>query len=296
VRVIEKVAALQQRADRDRAAGAKIALVPTMGALHAGHRSLIDEARQRADRVYVSIFVNPTQFNSASDLESYPRNLAADLDACRAAGVDVVFAPEASEMSPAANQVWVEVSELTQPLCGCTRPGHFREVATVVSKLLLAAKPHLAVFGKKDYQQLAVIRRMVSDLGFDVEIVDVPTLREADGLALSSRNRNLHPEARRQATVLFRALDAAQSALESGERATAELLHLASAEIAKAPLARVEYLELRDPDTLALAPERLAAPALLALAVVMDSPPGAGEKAVRLIDNRVLSALSDEGR
>jgi pantoate--beta-alanine ligase len=161
---------------------------------------------------------------------------------------------------------------------------------------LLAAKPHVAIFGEKDYQQLAVIRRMVSDLGFDVEIVDVPTLREGDGLAFSSRNRNLHPEARRQATVLFRALDAAQSALQSGERATAELLRLASAEIAKAPLARVEYLELCDPDTLALAPERLEAPALLALAVVMDSPPGAGEKAVRLIDNRVLSAPSDEGR
>ena len=296
MRVVEKVAALQQLADRERAAGAKIALVPTMGALHAGHRSLIEAARQRADRVYVSIFVNPTQFTSAADLNRYPRDRAADLEVCRAAGVDVVFAPEPAEMDSPADQIWREVSELTEPLCGRTRPGHFRAVAEVVSKLLLAAKPHVAFFGEKDYQQLVVIRRMVADLGFDLEIVGVPTVREADGLALSSRNQNLHPQARRQATVLVRALDAAQSALESGERAAAQLRQLATAEIAKAPLAQIDYLELRDPDTLAPAKEQLDAPALLALAVVMHSPTGVAEDAVRLIDSRLLPAPGVEGR
>jgi pantoate--beta-alanine ligase len=296
VRVVDRVVALQEQADRDRAADAKIALVPTMGALHAGHLSLIDQARQRADRVYVSIFVNPTQFSRASDLESYPRDLTSDLDACRAAGVDVVFAPTPAEMQTRAHPTWEEVIQLTEPLCGRTRPGHFCAVADVVSKLLLAAKPHIALFGEKDFQQLAVIRRMVADLGFDVEIVGVPTVREADGLALSSRNQNLHPEARPQATVLVRALDAVQSALESGERAAARLLHLATVEIEKAPLARVEYVELRDPHNLAPAPERLDAPTLLALAVVMDSPAGVDDPAVRLIDNRVLPAPSSAGR
>ena len=158
MRVIGTVAELQALADRERAAGAKIALVPTMGALHAGHLSLIDEARKRADRVWVSIFVNPTQFEHAEDLSSYPRTREADLRRCREAGVDVVFAPECDEMVRPASQIWIEPGESAQPLCGRSRPGHFRAVATIVAKLLLAAKPHLAVFGEKDYQQLCVIR------------------------------------------------------------------------------------------------------------------------------------------
>jgi len=288
MRVIETVAELQALADRERAAGARIALVPTMGALHAGHLSLVEVARKRADRVWVSIFVNPTQFEDAAEVSRYPRTREQDLQRCREAGVDVVFAPESDEMVGSGSQTWIEPGELAQPLCGRSRPGHFRAVATIVVKLLLAAKPHLAVFGEKDYQQLAVIRSVVRDLGFDVEIAGVPTVREADGLALSSRNLQLHPEARRQAVALVRALDAAESALASGELDAARLLQRASAEIEKAPLARIDYVELRDANSLGPVAGKLAEPALLALAVYFDSPEPAAGRPVRLIDNRVL--------
>ena len=190
-------------------------------------------------------------------------------------------------MYPADSQTWVDVGELTLPLCGASRPGHFRGVTTVVSKLLLAAKPHVAVFGQKDFQQLAVIRRMVRDLGFDVEIVGAPTVREDDGLALSSRNQKLGPEQRRQAPCLVRALRAAEHAVAAGEYSAAALLQLVRNEIAKAPLARIDYAELRDPGSLAPAPGTLDCSTLLALAVSMD-PPEAGGAAVRLIDNCVL--------
>ena len=298
MRVVETVEELQALADRERAAGAKIALVPTMGALHAGHLSLVDEARKRADRVWVSIFVNPAQFEDAADLSRYPRTRDQDLQCCRDAGVDLVFAPECDEMARPASQTWIDAGEVAQPLCGRSRPGHFRAVATVVAKLLLAAKPHFAVFGEKDYQQLAVIRSMVRDLGFDVEIVGASIVREVDGLALSSRNVQLHPVARRQAVALVRALDAAESAVAAGERDSARLLQRASAEIDKAPLARIEYVELRDADSLGPVADKLVDPALLALAVWFDSPDRDAPKrdsrdrgvqeAVRLIDNRVL--------
>jgi pantoate--beta-alanine ligase len=288
VRVIETIAELQTLADRERASGSTVALVPTMGALHAGHLSLIEQARQRADRVWVSIFVNPTQFDDASDLNGYPRNLEDDLARCRAIGVDAVFHPAAAEMYPAGDPTWVEVGEVAQPLCGRSRPGHFRAVATVVAKLLLAAKPQIAVFGEKDFQQLVVIRRMVRELGFDVEIVGGAIVREHDGLALSSRNAKLHPQARRQATALVRALDTAQSALESGERDAERLLHCVREEIRKAPLARIDYAELCDPNTLEPAPARLHEATLLALAVEFAAPVGIEADAVRLIDNRVL--------
>ena len=288
MRVVQTVRELQSLADSVRAACATIALVPTMGALHAGHLSLVEEARRRADRVWVSIFVNPTQFNSRRDLEQYPRTTEADLARCREVGVDAVFLPDAGEMYPDDAQTWVEVTELSLPLCGASRPGHFRGVTTVVTKLLLAAKPHFAVLGEKDFQQLTVIRRMVRDLGIDVEIVGAPTLREADGLALSSRNRHLDAEARRQATALVRALDAAEGAVAAGERDSARLLCLAESEIGKASRAEIDYVELRDPESLAPAPPRLAAPALLALAVWFRTEPGSTEARVRLIDNRVL--------
>jgi pantoate--beta-alanine ligase len=298
MRVIGTVAELWALADRERAAGAKIALVPTMGALHAGHLSLVDEARKRADRVWVSIFVNPTQFEDAEDLSSYPRTREADLRRCCKAGVDAVFAPECDEMVRPASQIWIEPGESAQPLCGRSRPGHFRAVATIVAKLLLAAKPHLAVFGEKDYQQLCVIRDMVRDLGFDVEIVGAPTVREADGLALSSRNVRLHPEARRQAVALVRALDAAEGAVAAGECDSERLLQRATAEIDKAPLARIDYVELRAADSLGPVGEKLVDPTLLALAVYFDSPERDSperdspdrdaREAVRLIDSRVL--------
>jgi pantoate--beta-alanine ligase len=291
---IETVADLQHRADAERAAGRRIALVPTMGALHAGHLALFEAARSCADVVWASIFVNPAQFNDPADLSKYPRTLEADLEACEVAGVDLVFLPDAGEMYPPDCQTFVELGDLASPLCGASRPGHFRGVATIVSKLFLAAKPHAALFGEKDFQQLAVIRRMVRDLRFDVEIVAVPTVRESDGLALSSRNATLGAEQRRQAVVLGRALDAAESALASGETGRESLLATVRREIAKAPLAVIDYAELREAESLAPAPETLTAATLLALAVTFapadsEDPgdPDAGIR-VRLIDNRVL--------
>jgi pantoate--beta-alanine ligase len=292
MRIVEKIRALQECADAERAAGRRIALVPTLGALHAGHVSLIEEARRRADRVWVSIFLNPIQFDASGDFEHYPRPFEADLATCRAAGVDLVFAPDADEVYRADHETAVEVSELSRPLCGAARPGHFRAVCTVVAKLLLAAKPHVAVFGEKDFQQLAVIRRMVRDLNFDVEIVGAPIVREADGLALSSRNACLDPEARQQAAVLARALDAAEAAVAAGERDAARLARLLEAEIARAPRAEIDYAELRDPETLCSAPARLEGPVLAALAVFMRPASGAGP-GVRLLDNRVLRPPPD---
>jgi len=288
VRVIRHVAELQQLADRERSLGRSIGLVPTMGALHAGHLSLVEQARRRTDRVWLSIFVNPSQFDDPKDMDAYPSTFEADLRACRAAGVDVVFAPGADEMYDPDSQTWVDVDEITLPLCGAARPGHFRGVITIVTKLLLAAKPHVAVFGEKDFQQLAVIRRMVRDLGFDVEIVAGPIVREADGLALSSRNVNLDAEARRQALVLCQALDAAERAVAAGETRSKALLQLVRQEIGKAPRAEIEYAELRDPESLEVAPPELARATLLALAVFIRPPGAAAGTTVRLIDNRVL--------
>ncbi len=288
MRVVRTVHELQALADVERREGARIGLVPTMGALHRGHLSLIDVARRHADRVWVSIFVNPSPFDVAGDLDGYPRTLAADLAACRDAGVDAVFVPEAREIYPAASQTWVEVTELSRPLCGASRTGHFRGVATVVAKLLIAAKPHVAVFGEKDFQQLAVIRRMVRDLGLDVEIVGGEIVREADGLALSSRNQRLDAEARRQARVLSKALDAAERAVAADECDSARLLHLVRSEIEKAPRAEIDYVELRDPENLEPAPPRLTGSVLLALAVGFRPAADGGGALVRLIDNRIL--------
>lgn len=289
LRVVERVAELQAWADTERANRRRIGLVPTMGALHAGHLALVREARRRAERVVVSIFVNPTQFGPGEDLARYPRPFERDLAACREAGVDVVFAPAAAEMYPPGAQTLVEVGELARPLCGRDRPGHFRGVATIVAKLLVAAKPHLAVFGEKDFQQLAVVRRLAADLRFDVEIVGVPTAREPDGLALSSRNVQLDREMRAEAVALSRALDAAERAVAGGLRESAAILDLVGREIAKAPHASVGYAELRDPASLEPAPARLAGPTLLALAVRFPVRGGEDPSAcVRLIDNRVL--------
>jgi len=284
--VVETVRDLQALAAADRRAGRRSALVPTMGALHRGHLALVDEARRRADVVAVSIFVNPAQFDAGADLAAYPRTLDADLAACRARGVDRVFLPRESELYAPGHQTWLDVTELAKPLCGASRPGHFRGVATVVAKLLIAAQPEVAVFGQKDFQQLAVVRRLVRDLGLPVEIVGLPTVRESDGLALSSRNVHLSGEARRQALCLVRALDAAESALAAGERRRDAVLASAREAIAKAPLARLDYAELRDSETLAPAPVLLVTPTLLALAAFLPRADGQGE--VRLIDNRVL--------
>jgi len=285
VHLIHSVREAQARSDALRAAGRRLAVVPTMGCLHAGHRSLVDEAHRRADAVWLTIFVNPTQFGPDEDFERYPRTLEADLACCREAGVDAVFLPPVEELYPDGAQTWVEVAELTRPLCGRDRPGHFRGVTTVVAKLLLATRPDLAVFGEKDFQQLAVIRRLARDLPLGVEIVGAPIVREADGVALSSRNALLDPETRREARVLSRALEAAERAVAAGERRRAALLRVVAQELEKAPRARVDYAELRDPERLEPATELLTGPTLLALAVVFAADGGP----VRLIDNRVLT-------
>lgn len=288
--VIRGKGELQLRADAERAGGHRIALVPTMGALHAGHLSLVELGRSRADRVWVSIFVNPTQFNQSSDFEGYPRDFEADIETCRANGVDLVYAPEVADLYPEGDQTWVEVAELSEPLCGAKRPGHFRGVATVVAKLLLAAKPHVAIFGQKDFQQLAIIRRMVRDLGMDVEILGGAIVREPDGLALSSRNIHLGPAARAQAVALVEALNEVERAVAGGERSRDALLATLRRRLEQAPLAAIDYAELRDPDTLERAPANLSGPVLVALAVNFARDPSGTGAAVRLIDNRVVMA------
>jgi pantoate--beta-alanine ligase len=292
MRVVETVKEAQACADAERAAGRRIALVPTMGALHRGHLSLVEQAREAADVVWVSIFVNPTQFDRPDDLARYPRPMERDLEACRGAGVDLVFAPGPGEMYRGDADTWVEVNGLAKPLCGATRPGHFRGVTTVVSKLFLATKPHVAVFGEKDFQQLAVIRRMARDLCFDVEVLGAPNIREPDGLALSSRNERLDPASRREAVVISRALDAAESAVAAGESDSARLLALVRAEIGASPRAQIDYAELRDPDSLVDAPARLDSDTLLALAVSFPVEDGPDPATVRLIDSRVLRPLN----
>ena len=267
--------ALREILGRRRAAGPVI-LVPTMGALHAGHLSLVRIARTRAGEagtVVVSIFVNPIQFDRRDDLESYPQPVAADLDACRAAGVDVVFAPDAGTMYAPDRSVTVTESALSSHLCGAARPGHFDGVCTVCLKLFLLTGCDAAVFGEKDFQQLAIIRRMTRDLDVPVEIIAAPTLREPDGLAMSSRNIRLSPAQRADAPRIHRALCAA-AALESPE----DILARARREIEASPLARIDYLDLVDGDTLEPVgnPPRAGA-AILATAVFYGD--------VRLIDH-----------
>jgi pantoate--beta-alanine ligase len=270
---------MQAWADGTRAAGLRVALVPTMGALHDGHLALVAAARRRAERIVVSIFVNPIQFDRRDDFERYPRTLDDDTACCARAGVDVVFAPAPGVMYPEGFRTSVDVTGLTAPLCGRGRPGHFRGVTTVVSKLFHCVRPHVAVFGEKDYQQLAVVRRMTADLDFGIEIVAVPTVREADGLALSSRNRLLGPADRAAACCVPRALAGAAAAVVAGERRPGAIVARAAAEIAAEPRARLEYAELCDPRTLEEVAE-VAAPTLLAVAVWVGG--------VRLIDNRLL--------
>jgi pantoate--beta-alanine ligase len=291
MKIIESRAELQAWSDGERVAGRRVALVPTMGALHVGHLSLVDEARQRADRVIVSIFVNPTQFNDPSDFEGYPRVMKTDLEACRKANVDVVWTPTAEELYPEGAATWVDVEGLTEPLCGSNRPGHFRGVTTIVAKLFLAARPHVAVFGEKDFQQLAVIRRMTADLGFGIEIIGGHTVREADGLALSSRNRRLGPKAREQARRISECLALVESMIAGGERCQTTILEAARKKLVEATQARIDYAELRNPHSLESAPDMLDGPVLFAIALRFDPDPDGQGAEVRLIDNRVIDAV-----
>jgi pantoate--beta-alanine ligase len=272
--------------DLQRRGGHRVGLVPTMGALHDGHLALIAEARRHADIVIVTIFVNPLQFNRPDDFSNYPRPIDDDLALCAANGVDAVYAPVASAMYPDGFQTHVVPGALADVLEGAERPGHFRGVATVVTKLFNAARPHVAVFGQKDFQQLAVIRRMTADLDMAIEIVGLPTVREPDGLAISSRNRRLTEEQRVAAVCVPRSLDAVVDAFRRGERSGAALTSIGRAVVDAEPLARFEHLELVGGDT--LLPVDLADDHTVAVTAVWFDD-------VRLIDNRPLAAEPTSG-
>lgn len=256
-----------------------VGLVPTMGYLHEGHVSLARRAREECKSVVVSIFVNPTQFGPTEDLAKYPRNLERDLHLLEAAGVNLVWTPTPEVMYPPGYNTWVDVEGLTKPLEGAARPGHFRGVTTVVSKLFNAVQPHKAYFGQKDAQQAAVIRKMARDLNFPLDVVVCPTVREADGLAMSSRNTYLSPEERISATVLFRALSAAKTAYEGGERNAETLRKIMAETLAGEPRAQMQYVSVADYDTLEEL-QTLTGKTLLSMAVYLGK--------TRLIDNFVL--------
>lgn len=279
MKIIQNVNELQQMMLQHKRTGQRIALVPTMGFLHQGHVSLLQKGRELGDLLVLSIFVNPTQFGPGEDLERYPRNLEADCQIAAGCGVDYVLAPSVSEVYPDRFQTKVSLGSLTAPLCGASRPGHFDGVATVVAKLFGIVQPDLALFGKKDFQQLAIIRQMVSDLNMAVEIVGMPIVREPDGLAMSSRNSYLNRSERQQAVALYRAICKVRIMFDAGVTAARELIAAAHGEIGKAADATVDYLELCNSRTLMPMTEATT-DTLLALAVKIGS--------TRLIDNTVL--------
>ena len=256
-----------------------VGFVPTMGYLHEGHISLVRRAKEECASVIASIFVNPTQFGPSEDFSAYPRDVQRDLKLLEDAGCDLVWTPAAEGMYPPGFQTWVTVEEITKTLEGAMRPGHFRGVATVVAKLFNAVQPQRAYFGQKDAQQAAVIRRMVRDLDYPIEVVVCPTVREADGLAMSSRNSYLNPQERLAATVLYRALCSARAAFQEGEREAELLRQLMRDVLADEPAARVQYVSCADPDTL-LENEGTVGRALLSMAVYVGK--------TRLIDNLVV--------
>jgi len=273
---------MREWSEAERRAGRRIAFVPTMGFLHRGHLCLVRDAKARGDRLVVSIFVNPTQFGPGEDFSGYPRDFERDCALLESEGVDALFHPSVEEMYPRGGQTRVDVEPLSLSLCGASRPGHFRGVATVVTKLFNIVLPHLAVFGEKDYQQLQVIRRLVRDLSLGVEIVGHLIVREADGLAMSSRNAYLSEAERLAAVCLSRALCKAERLFKRGELSARALVRNALAEIEKEPLASVEYVRLCDAETL----DEIAViddAAVLALAVRIGK--------ARLIDNRVFQRL-----
>lgn len=276
MQLIETVAGVKEQVAAWKAAGLTIGLVPTMGALHEGHESLMDAARAACDKVIVSVFVNPLQFGPDEDYDAYPRDIARDGAVCEAHGVDVVFHPAPEEMYGPNFNTYVVMETLTDALCGASRPGHFRGVCTVVNKLFNIAQPDKAFFGQKDAQQLAIIKRMVADLNMNLQVVGCPIVREADGLAKSSRNTYLSPEERQAALVLSRAIAAGEQAVRAGERDAATVKQQMSAIIEAEPLARIDYVEVVDGETMQPV-DTLGRSVLAALAVYIGS--------TRLIDN-----------
>ena len=279
MQIVRQLDPLRNALAEFRAAGLTIGLVPTMGALHAGHMRLVEVAKSQCDAVIASIFVNPTQFGEGEDLDAYPRQEAADADLLQTAGVKLLWAPTADQVYPPGYATNVSVSGISNGLCGAARPGHFDGVATVVAKLFNQVRPDAAFFGEKDYQQLAVIRRMALDLDFSHEIVGVPTVRDADGLALSSRNAYLTAEERADAVALPQTMQEAATAIAAGSP-VADILSDAKARLLRSGFHKVDYFELRDADTLALLDDFTKSARLLAAAHI-GRP--------RLIDNIPVS-------
>jgi len=279
MRIVTSSSDMKEQAAAARSAGRRIGFVPTMGALHAGHLSLVARARAGCDEVVLSIYVNPLQFGPREDFAAYPRDLEKDTALAREAGVSILFAPAEGEIHAAGSRTFVEVTGLQDTLCGRSRPGHFRGVATVVAKLFAIVRPHAAYFGEKDAQQLRIVRRMAQDLHLGVEIVGCPIVRDTDGLALSSRNAYLGEADRRAAPVLQRALSAAAERAAAGETDATRLVELVREKISAEPLARIDYVEAVDDDTLEPAPT-VRGRVLLAVAVYF--------RGARLIDNVVL--------
>jgi len=278
--IITDINQMQKRAEALRNSGKTIAFVPTMGCLHDGHLALMRAGRELGDVLVVSIFVNPAQFGPKEDFGSYPRNLERDSALCRQVGVDIIFHPAAEAIYPRGFQTHIEVENLSRGLCGDFRPGHFRGVATVVAKLFNIVKPHAAVFGEKDCQQLAVIRRMTADLNLDVQIVGYPTVRETDGLAMSSRNTFLSAAERQSALSLSRSLEQAQQMVREGERAPGRIEQAVRETISREPATEIEYVRVCHPESLSEL-KWVEDSTLLALAVRVGK--------TRLIDNRIIT-------
>jgi pantoate--beta-alanine ligase len=279
MQVISEIKEMQKISDHLRKEGKRIGFVPTMGYLHDGHLSLVQKAKELSDSIVVSIFVNPTQFGPGEDFQRYPRDEEGDKAKLNKVGVEFLFIPEVKEMYPESYQTYVEVSEVSKGLCGAFRPGHFRGVATVVSKLFNIVKPHVAVFGEKDYQQLLVIKRMVEDLNFDIEIIPGTLLREEDGIAMSSRNTYLTPENRRKATILYRSLVHAKELFDSGEKRAYNIIEGIKKRIESVEGVSLQYVEMRDAETLERV-ETVSRRTVIAIAAMVGS--------VRLIDNIVI--------
>jgi len=277
--VIESISEMKNLVKDWKRQGLSIGFVPTMGYLHEGHLALVRRVKELSDRVVVSIFVNPIQFAPGEDYQRYPRDLERDKALLEKEGVDVLFSPKVEEMYPPGFQTYVEVKELSSGLCGRYRAGHFVGVATVVLKLFNILQPDIAVFGEKDYQQLKVIQRMVQDLNLDVKIISHPTVREEDGLAMSSRNTYLSPEERKSAIALYKALNLAEELINQGERKVATLKEKLKEFIESYPYTKVQYIEFVHPETLKEV-ERVDEPTLLALAVFVGK--------ARLIDNKII--------
>ena len=277
--VLKQISDVRKAVAAARAEGERIGLVPTMGDLHAGHISLVSAARSRTDFVVVSVFVNPTQFGPSEDYGKYPRDLARDTKLCQNNGVDILFAPSAAEMYPDENITWVSVEKLAAPLCGASRPGHFRGVATVCTKLFNIVQPDIAFFGRKDAQQAIIIKRMVEDLNMPLGIEVCPTVREPDGLAMSSRNRYLSPRERDDAVAIYTALRRCADSLEKGEVDATALAAEICSTIGKTPSARIEYVGIMNAADLQPA-RRIEGPTLVAVAVWIGS--------TRLIDNLIF--------